>query len=667
MTDSGSFDPKWFTSSLYYEEGLLVERKERLFDLATWRGKSTFLKAIIALANSARRLHRSAHLLLGITDLGEIRGLDDDIRQLRDSSLPDFRVWEDKFKRPISEVLRLHVAPDEPQWDLMHGTVRGRLVSYIEIAPVATRTPYEIKKAVGDLRDKEAYLDVGYSFIRSGESSQSLASRRLLPSDWNYSYAESPYVLPWQWKRYLDALLNTDKFVRVSRIPAYQDACLMDGGTLAASLNDFVDSTNGRLYVLIGDAGVGKTTSALHWVLSRTASTLQGVQASIEDMQYHVPPGWMQITYSLRKCPSIRTAADLANRILDLINSLGGFWASRPSRADTLFEDQSIKWLVLFDGLDELSGESSQERFLDSLRHFLDRYPTTKAILTSRPISAERDWHNLPGRVVCTLAPFSSDQIRSYITTMLPEDIAVNLWNRIEQDRNLAMLCAYPTFLEALVDYIGPSTPDMLEDLQPSVTYLSEFGAQTKTSNAQNTEDFQLGTLLPQDLSLDSPIETRARVEDPTPEQDQEIPRLGILLHRAYESLWHREQRRHEFESLRVNEWWTHTGALALDACKDDGKVSTEHAIRIMKARRGLRWLLSLGVVRESMNSRDQIEFMTTLTHLYYSASKLNSMKRHRSRESQRWRIDQVAPQYRELLNQIYMDLTNESLYFEVQ
>ena len=231
------------------------------------------------------------------------------------------------------------------------------------------------------------------------------------------------------------------------------------------------EKNDSHLCVLLGDLGIGKTTTSI--LLTRKLLELRK-----SDRQLPLP-----IYFDLRDL-SPKTLTDFGLRTV-LAHLLSASTAS-PVEVDDLLETiRSENTLVIFDGLDEILVHLSPgdgQRLTRSLLEILTlansnkakSAPQTRLLLSCRTqyfrnIEEEFAFFDGQGRervrgedyIVFTLLPFDEDQIREYLARNIPGADPDRLFEMIRSVHDLSALAAQPVML----DMIRKVLPSVENDL----------------------------------------------------------------------------------------------------------------------------------------------------------------------------------------------------------
>lgn len=604
MTD---FRCELFEEPAEYEETPLRDRKSDLPVLGENRAeagkRAEFVRDVIALANTARLLGKPAYLLFGIDNHGQIVGVEQYLEQYDNS-------WE-KVRQQIKDLLWSYVEPKLLRYDLKHNECQGKLVAYLLIEPHTPDHPFRIKKTRKPLLDKNGRpLDADSCWIRVGESKAEIEVREIAPEDNRYrnAYSTVPYVLPSHWEQYFNSILAEKSIADDANMPYYIDQYVSPDLSLSARVQQFLDSSTERLLVIEGAATSGKS-AFLNRLCHRLATEgLAAVREAISREEFLPPPGWIPISFSLRERGQIvRDSERLARSLLDHINMKGRFWTQRehrPSQPERLLEHPDLRWLICFDGLDEIMPTNSQTAFLGSLRSLMERYPNVRILLTTRPYPApEVVWEKWPNTTAVEIQPLQTPQIRDYISAQeVTTDELEQIMSFLSQSPDLLALCSYPGYLVATTQELVPHSiaqpldaPEQVEDVKaPAVS--SDFAGDT-ADDANTLSASNLDALI-----FEEPLVETERKDDRDEMLEQDgLPRVGVVLQRVYDYLWGREAKRWNLLKYGNDAMWDSAGRLAIAT---DGKKPIFSSTMLKKHLQPPRpkvqqWLLTLGILHQ--------------------------------------------------------------------
>lgn len=661
MADTSNFNYALFEQKELYEEGPLRDRKSDLYNLHAKdnRKLSELVRDIISLANTACEYRKYAYLLLGIAE--EYRETPDGerIKEYRVVGLEQYlthfkgnlqhnpsEVWED-VKSRLEQCIGKYIRPSV-RWELKHGTLTKRdnpdeeevvHIAYIQIAPASPKQPYAVAKQI---KAGDKILRTGQSWIRRGESKREIVLQELFESQW-VDIIECPFVLPRQWKQYFEKLLEQQDIRRTKRIDPYIDLHTDEDDILLDNVvEQFLSDEEVRLLVLQGGAGCGKSTFL--WRLAADHAEIGAAQMDdiIRQEEFNSPPGHIPLVLSLHGSGAqVDSEQKITDRLLDKANALGTFWNERPQRPWGLFERADLSWLICLDGLDEIWDDDGQRQFLnDALKPFMDRFPRTKLILTSRPFAVEAGFREWNRTGVASIRPLTLDEISDYLAAALPREAYDDALALLESEPDLQKICSHPAHLAAAVPFFGEGYEDEPVDVLDKSSPASglefeeaESAPGSSTTQAIDTEEIERTEELMELASelrkeLERPVQAhlsngaKSEKHDDSQEGEGEDLRIPIPLGRAlsaiYVYLWSRERERRNYGREKTDEWWETTGQFALNRDGHKPKFRKHTIDEVFGSKDPFYWLLHLAILKQI--PRRLYVFFTELTQAYFAA-----------------------------------------------
>ncbi len=585
------FEAALFRSPTYYEENLFVDRKRDMYQLYSKdnRKKAEFIRDVIAMANTARRFGKPTRLLFGIDDEGKIVGICDEVSQYGDPQ--DVTTWE-SIRHQIAQLLKSYISPP-PEHILEHGIIDGRHVAYLEIHPTTTPSHYKVKKGI---KARKGGLHEGQAWIRYGESNEEIQVQEISETDsLSVSHADIPYIFPRDMKEYLDNVLRDRHIIESINIAGYQELYSTTGKLLIDEVHNFLNSEWLRILFIVGEAGIGKTSFVRRMVFQLSEDGANAAESYIQENMFtlpdvHVPvfiPLWSTQTSEI-------TRESIESKIFaHITRNLGRRYANTNNFQGLL--RCGIKWVVFFDGLDEIWSNERQRLFVQSIDELSQCFTDIRIIITGRPRYVPFAPSTRSGWKTVQVRPFSEQQIKDFILSLSPSmdpSEYETICDTILENSDLRRICSFPAFLiPALKELLG-------------ITVYETFGSFT-----------------------DSYITAIER----TP-YDRNAPRVGIILHDIYSHVWTRESQRRGISRDVSSSWWKATGSLAINACAY-GKPFSEYAVsnvteraQVCDVEKLIFWLLNINVLEEYdyVHPR-RFSFFTALTQSYFAASLISA------------------------------------------
>jgi len=372
------------------------------------RKRADFLKDLIALANAARRQNEEAYLCLGIAEFDDwtIWGIEG--RHPRRNPNPTWATveahpeqmsqWAEGIQRTYMDFAKGYIEPGLPEVHYETGWIdEQHLLGLLVIRPSLNAPSgfYLTEKARKRVQLKEMGLTPGYSWRRLGANNDPIEPQQ---REWMLqSYREYPYISLAGWRAYLGKLSE-----EVSDDPDQPDLYLPLQGhyqgerieDVAEFLDQFVHSAampNGL--VVIGAPGCGKTTLLERLVHNLALEASQAIEST--HGQPYVPgqiraldypkdapvPVLIRLwgfEYRRRDTPESRFCHAMTNEAGNILKL-----DQHSSPADVL-KDRDLHFVVMLDGLDEISSRNNRQRTLSALAGFVADNPHTHFVITCR-------------------------------------------------------------------------------------------------------------------------------------------------------------------------------------------------------------------------------------------------------------------------------------------
>ena len=590
-----------------YEETPLRDRKKVLYNVRDHqdkaKDKAKLVKDVIALANAARMFGKPAYLIFGIDDKGEVVGIED--------SLKDFEREghdaQDTVYNEFAEVIKGYIHPT-PTWEMKFGKAsKGKLCAYLLIEPHSAG-PFQVQKNLPSKGEPKWGLREGECWTRVGPTNQKIPVGELA----SYSYADIPLVLPSTWLNYFEHLLFSEEIRSAHYLKLYEDLRTTEGSHLQDVVEDFLESTK-KILVIMGKAGSGKTLFVRQLVAQLAEDGKQAMQEIRRQEEFRPPPAWIPIYFPLRNCSDadFRDATTLARTCLDAANQFKDLWEDPPRYRERLFDyshpffrklydptsDFTLRWLICFDGLDELWKEGLQQKFISVLRSFILSNPRTKIILTTRPdILIPSDL----GKVV-EIAPLTEEQAIGYLEYYAGSGAQIVL-DLISSHSHLQDFLTTPLYLRATTEILSGTPIESSEEIEevenePEMTRVNI----PETSTAPSEP---LPRVEARELVSDHPTEEKgelAEVQKVTLSATEDIASLtvGWLLDKVIPHIWERETKRCIYRKEKPGEWWSRLGKMALSLDGHRRVLGYEEIREYLPNEDGRGWILSLGFLVE--------------------------------------------------------------------
>lgn len=622
-----------FKRMITQQEGLLFDRKAYV-ELLDDRCKADFIKDIIAFANTSRFTGKESELILGVNDDGTVRGIVEMINKCRGGL--------DGIKRIIKDLILNFIKPELCVVGIEAVNCDGHIVLTIKIPALPTEDPFKVKK-------KLALLDIGQSWIRTGESNAELTPpmERFYPA-----YTKCPYIFPEQWQDYFANL--QERFIHSYTIEGYQELLSTNGKEVVEEIREFLES-NAKILVLTGYAAIGKTTILERFACGR-AELLEGDIRNHENYKkMYYPIGFIPIFVSLSNM-QLYEVYQMETILVDRLCEGLKFQHRRPEELYRLFENPRYHFVVIFNGIDELLSEQASRRFIRTLEDMARRYPELKFILATRPPlpSFAEEYRN--EIVEVRIQPFTPEQIRKYIEVRCDSETLEKVKGVIYADEELKQICSIPYYLEtALSEIIGEYFSRQEGEVMVSEQVQIAEEEVNKVYSPKDIKFTIMKLAQTEELTLDQPIEVRTeakKLENITIEE-RDI-RIGVMLDRIYWKAWIRETQKRNFHPDTTRGFWNQTEKLAISV--NLGEEISDEQIGLIMRKRAKLFCLSLSVLTETEEMR-AVRFFNELTQIIFAANNLKGLIKKDPKRFHN-KFNQLSVQFREKITPALKELS---------
>lgn len=557
--NSPNFDAKWLKQIINLPESQFLDfKKEPPIRDEKGDGKFNFAKHLIAFGNIARSTGIACHIIFGVED--ESRKTQD----LRDYYCEaDIKKWDedtslvtkqsDGVEMKIRQIANNWIKPAPYPMKLEYGELEdGTFLTYLVIPPQDTSEPFSLSKAHGN-------FSVGTVFTRVCSSSVPVD-----PSQIKYILrsATTTYLSRSEWQSFYNFHKAGDFETSQNLLPNFNHQTKDGKDALQSVMNAIYE---GKKTILIrGTAGTGKTT-----LLQRIAYKLsypielknevprnhlgEGdekvdensyVVTNFKQVMSNTPTSPVPIFMSLRK--RFDNLSELQKHLLKVIQKITD---KDLKHIDGLLNNETVFWVILLDGVDEIRNKDSAG---DVLLQWIEYLPANvQVVLTSRPYAANSQLVNisfelktLQSEDICYLIKGKIDAALLYKDNQSAEMITKS------KNKLFEILRTYPELLEFLdrhraIDgflnyYIDiPITPISTEDIPQTLVQPSEIKVQRNdgpipiigNDDLSSGDNFKDSEFLQEDESLISNTEENGQ------EDVISSPRLVQILHVVYEHL----------------------------------------------------------------------------------------------------------------------------------
>jgi len=633
------FREELFVRRVLSEEGPLRDRKREIPDLLrNDKNKAEFIKDVISLANSARAWGRTAYMLFGLDDSGSLFDISPSLGLYRekaekkgmgrdwDEARFEECLWQEIIRRSmLLDLIANYVDPNlAGRCSLEHGSVRGHLCAYLKIPAAYSETCYCVKRELKSRDD--TLLRSGQCWIRVGESKREVSEQERPHC---YGAWQVPHPFPEDWRRYFSMI--TDEFHNTTLIAGYQDLFTVGHESLEGVVREFLSDATGRVLVIQGKAGIGKTAFLKRLIYELASDGEEEMRQTLDLEQFLPPSSLVPLYFPLR---GWEPGDDALDREVGYHLFGDGFLCNQTvDLPEKLLDCRDLRVLICFDGLDEIWTLDDRGFFLKALLRLERRHPSVKVILTTRPDLTVPD---LRGHATVTLDVLGPAQIRGYLRARAAADWYDEACEFLQSEPDLWELCGTPAFLEAAVctwfDEISAPASDLTSAFQsvPVEPTATDVVRSDDAVDVEGIRDMVRAIGLDQALSTDSEghqgrqhEREREHATEPEASAINDCDRIpiqkGRVLDRVYRRIWQRECCRMPLAAHEPGEWFDNTGELAASMDGRKKCVQRKEALRLLTSEKGLNWVLGLGVL-EAKPRTGRIHFVSHVTRSYFAA-----------------------------------------------
>jgi len=394
---SSDFSRELLEKMLHSPEKPSCDFKQEVIRLDTDEKRDKFIRHLVAFANTARRTGKPCHIIFGVSENGQ-NILYDTRDQFASKNEPEYwsgdKVSIHKKQTDGIQEVYLNIAtdfidPQCPDIELHYGIFHDIFLSYLEIKPSYTKTPFQTKKPISRYPAKTVFMRYGSrSLPLNPEEADSLASA-----------SEIVYLKPVKWRDLIHFHL-VGKFKEESERPKI-DLLTTNGDSLISAVLQAL-SDNAKSILVVGAAGSGKSVFlrylasilASHHNLDALASMPElgypdvgpvKEQVSIKDLE-GVPSEKIPLYIELRELSTFNSVEEIDTYLIKQISEI--LQVQIKSR-DALINTPETRWIFLVDGLDEIR---NREKVAPIFREWVQLLPkNVQIVLTSRPHCVEEN------------------------------------------------------------------------------------------------------------------------------------------------------------------------------------------------------------------------------------------------------------------------------------
>ena len=393
--NSPNFKPNFIRDlrDRWNEGSFFLDFKSEPYTMDTDENKNKFARHVIAFANIARRTGRSCYIVFGV-DKGQkswVSVLGKYVSERRkfteDPSISIHTKQTDGVLEVYRNVLEKLIIPIVPDLLLHYGYVDDVFVSYLEILPTNTKTPFQSSKQFGIYPPKTTFIRCGSSSVQIGTEDSS----RLC------SISDVEYLFPTEWYQLFKHHVSGDFATSYTLSPAFEQTEANTNQKVREIVMEYIAAGH-KSIVLVGEAGTGKTIllqkvafeisnmqiqnkniDLLEFAITEEEGRLIKTPVSLKDLE-KVPSTKIPIYIELRKIATFRDASELdkyCQRVIEKVID------RKVESLNHILKISESRWIFLLDGLDEIFYGANANVVL---REWIQLLPiNVQVIITSRP------------------------------------------------------------------------------------------------------------------------------------------------------------------------------------------------------------------------------------------------------------------------------------------
>lgn len=613
------------------EDGLLDYKQVLPTFLDNEEQRAELIRDVIAAANTAQRRKRNAYLIFGVRDADrKLLGIEG---QYPASNRP--RNWDsmslqkkgENIGQQFLRVINEYIYPPV-EIDFRFGDFEDCHLGYLEIFPIRMpdREVFQVSK---DLKTESGslLLKKGLCWRRVGESKGEPLNQK--EKEVLAASFDSHYVPRRIWKEYLkNHLIASDE----SSIITYDES----GNVVFEEIEKSANEGN-TLILIEGPPGSGKTTILKQLLAKYSLETLKELESisAEEPISSRFP-----IYFELKKFPESGQA------LIDLI-AIQGLELKKWLQSDeisaqlrSIFDDKTLQFTILLDGLDEVSEAYWQKTYL-SIDNLIKQYPNFQIIISSRPSRVPREWQK---QTTIRVSKLNIKQIEGYlIGQKLETDTVRYIVSYLKSNSKLFELVSTPLMLKPFCDYWRDFEQRQVEE-QERDNKDSKIAGQVNDRLPENVkmefEEKQLEfvedneenliskflrdvdltdereSLSNEELVIEKPTEVRILIPS------FESPEIGRIVHFLFNALFEHDKNK-DLTYDQSSIWHTRRIGLGQLATYLDGhkETATHLEIETLKfALTTIEWALNIGIIYKPYSQgHDDIGFRHNLAKQYFA------------------------------------------------
>lgn len=632
-----------------WREGPRLDYKSQILKLRDEKEQFSFIKDVIAFANTARRIGKPCWIVFGFD---EKKGNYIDVSSQYPANEPD---WAHDPNIPLAtkqtDLVENVILQKCGNWidqrvdmKYFYGYIcedEKKLVSYLEIRPSMTNEPFKLRKNY--IPKKGTAYHIGDVFIRWGSSSVVLNSSEI---GYLCSCSQALYLDKFNWTSLIDFYLkrNSKYFEKINDFPPL---IKVGGNNIFDVFENFLKSDY-SLMEIIGKAGLGKTTLLLgltHYLAKKLSiesidkpyfgysekqieneTTVNSYISALEV----VPQNFVPIYFSMREHFSNETAfkETLMKNILGIVKYNN---EDENIGLESVFNIPGSKWVLFLDGIDEII---NREKFGPILNSWIKRLGrNVKVVIASRPDYIDK----IDNYYVVELCPLTEELSKNYILQSIKnreienrkkKEISKRIESILNQNDILKMLNnfrAIEGFLQWVDDTYIPDKPSLDLD-EVTITSPTQVEPNTGNENIPQIDPENLD-LINVDITSASKFISDFELEEPLQNENEFVevedacPAIKAVVDYMNQ------------EEMKRNRKWGEKQDLVEEAEIGIEKISwyedwekhefnyQEYIKRKIIKKHSIQWNIDVGWLERIPNNIYWCRYYTPLIHLFFAAN----------------------------------------------